>query len=54
MLTANHKRERRQFEHPEETETSLAVHEQALRDAGFTEVGVLWRKGTDAVLVALR
>ena len=47
-------RERRQFEHPEETETSLAVHEQALRDAGFSEVGVLWRKGTDAVLVALR
>ena len=47
-------RERRQFDHPEETETSLAVHEQALRQAGFSEVGVLWRKGTDAVLAALR
>jgi SAM-dependent methyltransferase len=47
-------RERRQFDHPEETETSLAVHEQALREAGFSEVGVLWRKGTDAVLAALR
>jgi SAM-dependent methyltransferase len=47
-------RDRRQYDHPEETETSLAVHEQALREAGFSEVGVLWRKGTDAVLVALR
>jgi SAM-dependent methyltransferase len=47
-------RERRRFEHPEETESSLAVHEQALRHAGFSEVGVLWRKGTDAVLAALR
>jgi len=47
-------RERRQFDHPEETETSLAIHEQALRQAGFSEVGVLWRKGTDAVLAALR
>jgi SAM-dependent methyltransferase len=47
-------RDRRQFDHPEETENSLAVHEQALRESGFSEVGVLWRKGTDAVLVALR
>jgi hypothetical protein len=47
-------RDRRQYEHPDETETSLAVHEQALHEAGFNEVGVLWRKGTDAVLVALR
>jgi SAM-dependent methyltransferase len=47
-------RERREFDHPEESETDLAVHEQALREAGFAEVGVLWRKGTDAVLAALR
>lgn len=47
-------RDRLQFEHPDKTETNLAVHERALRDAGFDEVGVLWRKGTNAVLVALR
>jgi hypothetical protein len=46
-------RDRLRFEHPEKTETNLAVHERALRDAGFDEVGVLWRKGTNAVLVAL-
>lgn len=47
-------RDRLQFEHLDKTETNLAVHERALRDAGFDEVGVLWRKGTNAVLVALR
>ncbi len=47
-------RDRLQFEHPAKTETNLAVHEGALRDAGFGEVGVLWRKGTNAVLAALR
>ena len=48
LSDAMSERERRQFDHPEETETSLAIHEQALRQAGFSEVGVLWRKGTDA------
>jgi SAM-dependent methyltransferase len=47
-------RDRRAFDHPATSETSLAVHEPALRAAGFTEVGVVWRKGTDAVLVAVR
>ena len=47
-------RERRGLRHPDHSETDLAVHERALRDAGFGEVGVLWRKGTDAVLAALR
>jgi SAM-dependent methyltransferase len=47
-------RERRQSEHPTATENNLVVHERALREAGFSEVGVLWRKGTDAVLAAVR
>jgi SAM-dependent methyltransferase len=47
-------RDRLAFDHPEHSETNLAVHERALRDAGFGEVGVLWRKGTNAVLAALR
>jgi SAM-dependent methyltransferase len=47
-------RDRREFDHPDETENNLGVHEEALRRAGFTEVGVVWRKGTDAVLAALR
>ena len=47
-------RERREYDHPEDTENQLAVHEQALHEAGFSEVGVVWRKGTDAVLAALR
>jgi SAM-dependent methyltransferase len=47
-------RDRRHFDHPEDSETDLGVHERALRAAGFREVSVLWRKGTDAVLAALR
>jgi hypothetical protein len=47
-------RERLAYEHPDASENGLAVHEQALREAGFSEIGVLWRKGTDAVLAALR
>jgi len=29
-------------------------HEAALRKAGFTEVGLAWRGGTDAAVVGLR
>jgi len=47
-------RNRRTIEHPENSETSREVHERALRAAGFAEVGVLWQKGTDAVLAAIR
>lgn len=47
-------RDRRAFDHPEHSQTSRMVHERALRIAGFNEVDVLWRKGTDAVLAALR
>ncbi|MDQ2788518.1 MAG: class I SAM-dependent methyltransferase [Actinomycetota bacterium] len=47
-------RDRRAFHHPEHSETSREVHERALRIAGFSEVDVLWCKGTDTVLAALR
>jgi hypothetical protein len=51
---ATAQREQRQYDHPADEEVRLTVHEGALRDAGFTEIGVVWRKGTDAVLAALR
>lgn len=47
-------RDRRALEHPEHSETSHELHERALRDAGFNEIDILWRKGTDAILAALR
>jgi SAM-dependent methyltransferase len=47
-------RARRAAEHPsDDLQTDLAAHEGALRAAGFDEVGVLWRKGTDCVLAAV-
>lgn len=33
---------------------TIAEHEQALRTAGFEEIGVTWRHGPSAVLVAVR
>jgi trans-aconitate methyltransferase len=47
-------RDRRAFDHPEDSETSGEVHGRALRSAGFIEIDVVWRKGTDTVLAALR
>lgn len=47
-------RSRRTIKHPDHSETSREVHERALQAAGFAEVGVLWQKGTDAVLTAIR
>lgn len=47
-------RDRRAFDHPEHSETSHEVHKRALGDAGFKEIEILWRKGTDAILAALR
>jgi len=41
--------------HPEgEAVPGLAVHEAALTHAGFTEVGTVWQRGDDRLLVALR
>ncbi|OLR92512.1 class I SAM-dependent methyltransferase [Actinokineospora bangkokensis] len=36
------------------TEWGVGPHEQLLRDAGFSEVGTVWRSGNDVVLVAVR
>lgn len=46
-------RRRRHVDHPDHPGPTWTVHEQALRAAGFAEVEVLWRKGTDAVVAAL-
>lgn len=39
--------------HPVEAELDVDWHLDALRAAGFTEVGVLWRGGNDAAVVAV-
>lgn len=40
--------------HPDTSDApGLAFHEAALRHAGFTEVGTVWQRGDDRVLVAL-
>ena len=49
--------ERRAFfggDHAAEFSPPAAWHEQALRDAGFTEVGVAWRAGTGAMVAGVR
>jgi SAM-dependent methyltransferase len=38
----------------EETSPIGEVHEAALRDAGFREVGLIWRQPDDGVLLAVR
>lgn len=53
LAAAVEERRRRRFDHPEHAAPGWTVHEQALRAAGFAEVEVLWRKGTDAVVAAL-
>ena len=40
--------------HPEETSPPVSWHLQALRDAGFSEVGIVWRGGNDAAVVGSR
>jgi SAM-dependent methyltransferase len=40
--------------HSQEWTPPAAWHVEALRSAGFTESGVLWRGGTDAVVVGVR
>lgn len=48
-------RRRRRHDHPEhEHQADIAVHVQALREAGFSEVETIWQKLSDRVLVALR
>jgi SAM-dependent methyltransferase len=48
-------RARRRHEHPSADESSrYRTHRDALRAAGFAEVGTVWQQATDHVLVALR
>lgn len=47
-------RKRRHAVHPKHDEASLEVHEDALRRAGFREVGVVWEDFGDRVLFARR
>lgn len=49
-------RRRRRHEHPQATEESYRLdgHRDALLAAGFAEVGTVWQRGDDRVLVALR
>lgn len=48
-------RARRRTAHPASDESDLlAAHSSAVRAGGFGEVGPVWQRGTDRVLVALR
>lgn len=47
-------REERASQHPRTGDTSLALHERALRRSGFRHVGVLWQDFEDRVLCAIR
>ncbi|HEX4832767.1 MAG TPA: class I SAM-dependent methyltransferase, partial [Trebonia sp.] len=47
-------RDRRQVHHHGPEGSQLASHADALRAAGFAEVGTLWQRGGDRVLCAVR
>jgi SAM-dependent methyltransferase len=47
-------RERRTVRHHGREGTLLAVHVAALRAAGFTEVGIIWQRGANRILAAVR
>jgi SAM-dependent methyltransferase len=48
-------RARRRHEHPPTSESGLlGTHRAALLGAGFAEVGTVWQRGADRVLVAVR
>jgi SAM-dependent methyltransferase len=47
-------RERRALHHHGPEGKLLAVHVDALRAAGFTEVGTIWQRGSNRVLAAVR
>ncbi|MFN2451305.1 MAG: trans-aconitate 2-methyltransferase [Candidatus Dormibacteria bacterium] len=48
-------RRRRAFEHPDDDAAPpLDTHLAGLRAAGFSEVGTVWQRGNDRVLVAVR
>lgn len=47
-------RGRRAAQHPRHGDSPLAVHEHALRRAGFRDVGVIWQEYSNRVLYARR
>jgi SAM-dependent methyltransferase len=47
-------RERRAVHHHGPETAQLAVHTEALRAAGFTEIGTLWQRGSNRILAAVR
>jgi hypothetical protein len=47
-------RDRRSVQHHGPESTLLAVHVDALRAAGFAEVGTIWQHGSNRVLAAVR
>lgn len=47
-------RKRRSAHHPKHGDTTLALHEEALRRGGFREVAVLWQDITNRILYARR
>lgn len=48
------RRSRFPAEHGDEPKVSLEAHSRALRDAGFSDVGVIWQSWDDRILLALR
>jgi hypothetical protein len=47
-------RERGTVHHHGPEGTQLAVHTDALRAAGFAEIGTLWQRGSNRLLAAVR
>ena len=54
LAAAAAERERRTVRHHGPESTLLAAHTDALRAAGFAEVGTLWQRGSNRLLAAVR
>ncbi len=54
LADAAAERERRSVHHHGPETTQLEVHTDALRAAGFAEIGTLWQRGANRVLAAIR
>jgi SAM-dependent methyltransferase len=54
LANATAERERRTVHHHGSEGSLLAVHTDALRAAGFAEIGALWQRGSNRLLAAIR
>lgn len=54
LAEASAERERRAVHHHGPEGAFLAVHAEALRAAGFAEVGTIWQRGSNRILAAVR